>query len=117
VIAAGLSADTLTAGYTATDSISIGASGTPLHGMIVQTLSKEVPFLPSDAEIFIDFTIPGAAMTGVVHISPADELPDGIMIGQAYVSAADTVSVKFVNYEAVGEIPFTLDYRIAVINY
>jgi hypothetical protein len=112
-----ITGDLSTASMTVSDSLQIGSAGTAVHGLIAATVSGLVPYLPPNAETFVVFTVAGATVNSVVHISPDDDLPDGIVIGQAYVSAPDTVRVKFLNYETSGNLFFTMDYRIAVINY
>jgi len=45
----------------------------------------------------ISITVTGAQVGGTVQVSPRAELETGIIIGYARVTAADTVSVRFVN--------------------
>lgn len=43
------------------------------------------------------YVVTGALVGGAVSVSPDVELPDGLLIAYARVSAADTVEIKFVN--------------------
>jgi hypothetical protein len=63
----------------------------------------------------IAITVTGAQVGATVQVSPRTEMEDGIIIGYARVSAADTVSIRFVNTTNGPIDPTALNIDITVI--
>jgi hypothetical protein len=63
----------------------------------------------------IAVNVTGAQVGGTVQVSPRDELEAGIIIGYARVSAANTVSVRFVNTTSSNVNPAAVGIDISVI--
>jgi hypothetical protein len=63
----------------------------------------------------IAVNVTGAQVGGTVQVSPRDELETGIIIGYARVSAANTVSVRFVNTTNSNVNPSPVGIDISVI--
>lgn len=59
------------------------------------------------------FAFPGAATTDAVLCTPSFNLPDGIIISHAWVSANDVISVKFYNTTA-GSIAINGNYKLVI---
>jgi hypothetical protein len=63
----------------------------------------------------IAITVTGAQVGATVQVSPRTEMEDGIIIGYARVSAADTVSIRFVNTTNGPIDPAAVNVDITVI--
>ena len=63
----------------------------------------------------IAVTVTGAQVGATVQVSPRSEMEDGIIIGYARVSAADTVSIRFVNTTSGSIDPAAVNVDITVI--
>ncbi|MES2733484.1 MAG: hypothetical protein V4714_17200 [Bacteroidota bacterium] len=94
--------------------MSWSTSGTATH-IIKLTLNVDVGGIPSKGYLYHNFTVPGATMGSSVFLSPEGDLPDNIVIAYARVSAADTVTVKFVNTSNGNQYPGAMNYYISVI--
>ena len=57
----------------------------------------------------------GAQIGATVQVSPRSEMEEGIIIGYARVSAADTVSIRFVNTTNGPIDPVSVNVDITVI--
>ncbi|MFM8841003.1 MAG: hypothetical protein ACKOFB_07900, partial [bacterium] len=63
----------------------------------------------------IAVTVTGAQVGGTVQVSPRAEMETGIIIGYARVTAADTVSIRFVNTTNAPVDPAAVNVDITVI--
>ena len=63
----------------------------------------------------IALTVTGAQIGATVQVSPRSEMEEGIIIGYARVSAADTVSIRFVNTTNGPIDPVSVNVDITVI--
>jgi len=61
-------------------------------------------------------TVPGAKVGDVVIVTPPGQTA-GVTIGSAYVSAANTVSVQFVNPTAGGVTPAAGIHKFTIIRH
>ena len=62
------------------------------------------------------YTVVGALPGGAVSVSPDVELPDGLVIAYARVSAVDTIEIKFVNVTGAAILLPTGNLSIVVTN-
>jgi trimeric autotransporter adhesin len=93
----------------------LGTNGTAINEIIKVTVNANLASIAAVSTISRNFTVTNAALGSTVYISPDAELPDGIVIANARVSAANTVTVKFTNATTVALNPATMDYHITVI--
>ncbi|NBO69086.1 hypothetical protein EBV26_01175, partial [bacterium] len=63
----------------------------------------------------IAITVTGAQVGATVQVSPRTEMEGGIIIGYARVSAADTVSIRFVNTTNAAVNPAAVNVDVTVI--
>jgi hypothetical protein len=63
----------------------------------------------------IAVTVTGAQVGATVQVSPRTEMEDGIIIGYARVSAANTISIRFVNTTNSAVDPASVNVDITVI--
>lgn len=78
-------------------------------------VARDIGSIGANNSQFVDFNVTGAAIGDVVQVSPGADLPGGIIIGQAYVSAANTVRVKFRNTSGSSANPSTMTYYFVVM--
>lgn len=95
--------------------VKIGTNGTAINEIIKVTVNANLTSIAAFSTISRVFTVANAIVGSTVYVSPNDDLPDGIVIASARVSAANTVAVKFTNISAVAINPLTMDYHITVI--
>ena len=78
--------------------LQVGSSGTTLTQISKGTVTVDVTSLDTVSSADISVTLTGAA-TGdlVVLIPPATAMTAGLLVAQAFVSAADTVKVRVYN--------------------
>lgn len=62
------------------------------------------------------FTVPGVKTTDAIIVTPPSQTA-GVTIGSTYVSAADTISVQFVNPTAGALTPAAGTHKITVIRH
>lgn len=89
-----------------------------LHiGPIVATTSLDIPSIPAVGEVTVTVTVTGAlaASNSVVQLGWSAALPAGIVVAQAWVSANNTVSIRFYNYMAAVIDPAALTCNVAVM--
>jgi hypothetical protein len=97
------------------DSFQLGSGGTTLSSIIKMSVFGDIPSLAPGEDAIVDFTVPGAQPGGVVMVSPDVALAGHMIIPFAYVSAADTVSVKFRCEEIPQDLP-GMDFHFVVFN-
>ena len=100
---------------TINSNLKVGETGTVISSIIKVTVNKDVPNVSSNSSEWVTFTVSGAQTGGVVSISPSSALEGKIILGQAYVSANDTVRVNFRNVGGSGSNPPAMDYYISVM--
>ena len=93
----------------------VGANGTVLTDIIKVTVVEDVPSIAPNTAVTVTFTVTNAQTNSAVYVSPDVDLPNGLVIGFARVSAANTVTMKLVNNTAVNLNPANMQYHIAVI--
>jgi trimeric autotransporter adhesin len=93
----------------------VGTNGTAINEIIKVTVNADISSIAAISTISKTFTITNAALGSTVYVSPDGNLPDGIIIANARVSAANTVTVKFTNATTVALNPASMDYHITVI--
>ncbi|MEM6698402.1 MAG: hypothetical protein AAF599_08400, partial [Bacteroidota bacterium] len=90
-------------------------SGSNISGIIKAYISKDVGNINGNNGRTETFTVTGATVGSVVHVSPRTSLGGQIVIAQAWVSATNTVSVRFRNTDGGGQNPPNTTYDIVVI--
>lgn len=75
----------------------LGQRGTPLNNIIKESVPSTGQLIANGASYKQDFSVPNTELGATVMVSPANELPDGIIIAYARVSVAGKVEVKFTN--------------------
>ncbi len=93
----------------------LGVNGTPVNAVITNTQTFDLGAIAAGGTLTAFFTVPNAATTGVVHVSPELSLTSGLVMAYARVSAANTVEVKFTNTSAGSIDPPSMAWRIAII--
>lgn len=85
-------------------------------GMLTSSASLNWPPIAAGAESTLTLAVPGAATTGSpsVHLGWSAALPAGIILAQAWVSAANTVSIRLRNVSASTIDPPSLAVRATV---
>lgn len=102
-------------GNTNTEGLKVGTSGTTLTSIIKVAISANINDIPGNTAVIIPFNVPGAQTGSVAYISPRDNLGGKIVVAQCWVSAADTVSVRFRNTETGAQDPPSTTFDIVVI--
>jgi hypothetical protein len=83
--------------------------------IIKLTLSVNIGIIPANGYVNQTFTVSGATAGSSVAISPANDLPDNVVIAYARVSAADTVTVRFMNTGGGAQDLVSMNYYLSVI--
>jgi hypothetical protein len=95
--------------------VKIGKNGTGLVNIIKATVNKDLPQIDAGKSIQEFFTVTNAEVGSTVMISPANSLGEFVIIAFARVSSANTVEVRFRNFD-IGNIDFTaMNFYITVI--
>ena len=89
--------------------------GTVLPQIVRANVSKNIGNISSDDHLDITFSVPGAQPNSSVIVSPSADLPNQVIIGQARVSAPNTVRVRFHNESNNGKDPAAMVFYITVI--
>jgi len=80
------------------------------------TVSKDLKAIPAQTSAKITLNIDGAEPNTTTCISPAEELPDGLVIAYSRVSAPGVVEVKFTNTTGKEIDPVKMDFTITLLN-
>ena len=90
-----------------------GESGTQLTLIEKDTVSVTVAALAAAAEADVDVTVTGATpLTDMVSVSPPEAAMEaGLSISAAWVSAADTVTIRMSNQSGSGLTGSTEDWQ------
>ena len=93
----------------------LGTNGTVIANIIKTTVNQDI-VAHNDATYWTEtFTVIDAATGSSVIVSPNGVLTDGVFILYSWVSAANTVSVRFLNNSGGVWNPAAQDYYITVI--
>ncbi|MEM6720866.1 MAG: hypothetical protein AAF611_16160 [Bacteroidota bacterium] len=95
---------TTTTGVTNTGSLKIGNTAT-LSGIYKTFINRNVGNVGGNSSRIETFTINGVNPGDVVFVSPSENLQSQIVIAQCWVSASNTVSVRFRNTDGGGQDP------------
>lgn len=95
--------------------VKLGMNGTVLQEIIKASINFNLPSIAAGATLTQTFTVTNAQTSSAVQVSQAGVFGDGLVIGSARVSAANTVEVRFVNTSAVAINPLAMDYHFTVI--
>ena len=93
----------------------LGVNGTVLTEAIKAAVVVDVTSVPANGAVTQNFAVPNAAVGSSVMVSPSGALTNGLVLGYARVSAANTVEVKFTNTTGAAIDPASLTYYITVI--
>lgn len=93
----------------------LGANGTAISNVIKATVNYDQGSVSANTTKYATLTVANAAVGSTVHVSPADQLPLGLAIGAARVSAANTVEIVYINTSGSSIDPPAMDYYVTVI--
>ncbi len=117
-------AGTRTCGLTAAGALDVatmkvGATGTVVVGVFSAAAALDFPSIAAGAEATLTIAVAGAATanTPSVALGWSAALPDGIVVKQAWVSAAGTVSIRVANITAGAIDPGAVNCRATVTNF
>ncbi len=86
-----------------------------ISGFLKASIARDVSNISSNSTRVETFTVTGAAVGNVVYVSPRADIGGRLVIGQVWVSAANTVSVRFRNVGGSGQNPPNTTYDFVVI--
>jgi hypothetical protein len=92
----------------------LGDNGTEMEYFIKETVTHNVGAVPAGSPLTEELEVTGVAVGSSVIVSPANDLPAGILIAYAKVSAADTVAVTFYNVTGGALNPASMDFFVTV---
>lgn len=108
------------AGFGFNDPVKIGSGGTAMASALSAVKAGfDCPIITAGGGVqTTTLTVTGATTSSVAKVSiPSGGLDDGVVV-DAYVSAADTVTIKFTNTNTLSAIdPGSKDYRVFVVNF
>lgn len=93
----------------------IGVNGSTINNIIKASVSGNLPAISPGTSAAVTFSVPNAAVSSSVIVSPTGALPDGLLIAYARVSAAGTVEVKFTNAAGTATTALTQNFHITII--
>ena len=102
--------------FTANVSLQIGSSGTPLLKLLSAIATLDFPSIPAQASADLTITVTGSAINDFVQLGLPASPASGINF-QAFVSAANTVTVRAANYTAAAIDPASASYRVSVMGF
>lgn len=86
----------------------------PASKVLVGSSSLDFPSIAAGASSTLNIVVAGADTTDRVLLTPPSALPNGVIV-VAYVSAADTVTVRLNNVTAAAIDPAAMTYLVTVI--
>lgn len=95
--------------------VRFGSSGTTISNVIKTTESYDIGSVAASSTLTFDLTVPNAAVSSSVVVSPSVDLPDGLVIVNTRVSASGVVSVTVYNASAGAVDPGNMDFYILVV--
>jgi len=99
--------------------VTIGTGGTAIQKVLSAVKSAfDCPSIAASGGVqTTTLTVTGASTTSATSVSvPSGGLNDGVVI-DAYVSAADTVTIKFTNTTVATIDPVSASYRVVILNF
>jgi len=91
--------------------------GAGIKKILSATAALDFPLIAAQSSADLTVTVTGAALFDVVAVGlPANGISASV-VTSAFVSAADTVTVRVLNVSALGVDPPSQSYRITVFNY
>jgi hypothetical protein len=93
----------------------LGQTGTVNSSLIKDTVNIDVPSIAADGEQTVTVALTGVTTNGAVSISPAADLPSGILIAWARVLSSGNVRIRFKNTSASAIDPVAINYFISVV--
>ncbi len=97
-------------------SLRVGINGSNVNRILRASGGITVPLLLSGNSSVQTLAVANASTSSSVMVSPSTELPDGLIIAYARVSASGTVEIKFTN-ASDGSIPAdTYNFYLTIIN-
>ncbi|MFZ1371629.1 MAG: hypothetical protein WAR78_14675, partial [Ferruginibacter sp.] len=111
----GINTLTPTAGLDANGTFKLGIVGTVNTALIKNTVIINVGSIPANGELDVTIAVANVSTTGAVNVSPAIDLPVGIIIGWARVSSAGNVRIRYRNLTGLAIDPPSISYFISVV--
>jgi hypothetical protein len=111
----GIGTETPSARLDVNGTVKIGTNGTAINKIIKIISTVDLGAIGGNSSIAQAFTVSNASLGSSVMISPSADLPDGIVIASARVSAAGTVTVSFRNTTGGALDPSNMSFYITVI--
>ena len=99
-----------------TNSVAVGG-GTAITKILSAAAELDFPSIASQSSANLTITVTGAGTNSVVAVSKADGALTGDIVLEAWVSSADTVTVRALNATAGAIDPATGSYRVTVFQY
>jgi hypothetical protein len=99
-----------------TNSVAVGG-GTAITKILSAAAELDFPSIASQSSANLTITVTGAGTNSVVAVSKADGALTGHIVLEAWVSSADTVTVRALNATAGAIDPATGSYRVTVFQY
>lgn len=96
-------------------SFRIGTNGSINSAIIKDTVSIDVPAVAAGADVNVDISLPNVTVNGAVSVSPASDLPNGIIISWARVSSGGVIRVHYRNTTAGAIDPAVINYYVSVV--
>ena len=93
----------------------LGNVGTVNSAFIKNTVTIDVGSVAANSELDVVAAVANVSTTGVVSISPAANLPAGIIIAWARVSSAGNITIRYRNVTGSAIDPPSISYFIAVV--
>lgn len=97
-------------------SLRVGINGSSISRILKATESITIPSLNPGESSLQTVTVTNASINSTVSISPSSELPGGLVIAYARVSASGTVEIKFTNFSASIIIGDSYSFYLTLIN-
>ncbi len=93
----------------------LGANGSVNTALIKDTVNIDVVSIAANSFQDVTVTLAGATVNGAVSVSPAADIPSGVIIAWARVSAANTIKIRFNNVTSSAINPAAINYFVSVV--
>ncbi|MBC7971536.1 MAG: hypothetical protein H7Z11_15680 [Verrucomicrobia bacterium] len=104
------------AGKITAPSLQIASTGTPLLKLLSAIATLDFPSIAAQSSSDLTITVTGSAVNDVVNVGLPATPASGIDFN-AFVSAANTVTVRAHNYTALSIDPASASYRVSVMGF
>ena len=111
----GISTTTPAAILDANGTFKLGTFGTVNSAIIKNTVTIDVGSVAANNELDVVTAVANVSTTGAVSVSPAVNLPAGLIIAWARVSSAGNITIRYRNVTGSAIDPIPANYIIAVI--